>query len=129
MASISTRAPRGNPATATVARAGGSLLKNSPYTSFTRGKSAMSARKIVALTTCAALAPAASSTAIRFFITWRASATTSPPPTICPLAGSSAICPEQYTTPPATTACEYAPMACGALSLFTTLRALPIPRS
>src|SRR5262249_8414080 len=45
--SISTRAPRGSPCTATVERAGRAPLIASPYTWFTSWKSAMSARKIV----------------------------------------------------------------------------------
>jgi len=42
MTSISTRTPRGRPATCTVDRAGRASPITRPYTSFTRGKSAMS---------------------------------------------------------------------------------------
>src|SRR5687767_9788624 len=41
------------------------------------------------------------------------------PSTICPVAGSSPICPAEKRKPPATVACEYGPMAAGALSVFT----------
>src|SRR5207253_3605780 len=50
-ASISTRTPRGSPATATVERAGRASPSTRAYTSFTAPKSAMSTRKIVVFTT------------------------------------------------------------------------------
>jgi hypothetical protein len=71
-------------------------------------KSCRSARKIVVLTTDANDAPAAASTAPRFSSTRSVCARTSPAPTISPVTGSSAICPEQNTSRAAgaTTACE-----------------------
>ncbi len=69
-ASISTRAPRGSAATATVERAGVAPDSNdSPYTALTAAKSFMSARKIVVLTTSPKVSPPAASTAARFAIT------------------------------------------------------------
>src|SRR5512147_1008488 len=50
-ASISTSAPLGSAATATVLRAGGSSGKNSAYMVFIAAKSPISARKTVVLTT------------------------------------------------------------------------------
>ena len=48
-----------------------------------------------AITRLLGVQPASASTALRFASTWRVSASTSPPPTMAPLAGSKAIWPEQ----------------------------------
>src|SRR2546423_1100575 len=45
-----------------------------------------------------------------------------PPSTICIVAGSRAICPEQKMKPLALMACEYGPMACGAPLVATGSR-------
>jgi hypothetical protein len=37
--------------------------------------------------------------------------------TICPVAGSSGICPDVYSRFPTFTACEYGPIAAGAASV------------
>jgi exodeoxyribonuclease III len=81
-------------------------------------------RKIVAFTTPSALEPAAASTAVRFSSTRSVWARTSPA-TSSPVRGSSGICPEQKTSPPATMACEYGPIAAGAASVAMTLLSIP----
>src|SRR5688500_8515279 len=88
----------------------------------------MSTRKIVVFTTRSGPVPAAASTATRLASAWRASAAASPPPTSSPLAGSSAICPEQKTIPPARIACEYGPIAAGAPSVEIAVRLADIHR-
>ena len=70
----------------------------------TAAKSARSVRNTVVRTTRSGPQPAAASTARRLASTWRVSASTSPSPTIVPLAGSRAIWPEQNSRPPAATA-------------------------
>src|SRR5580704_5984819 len=54
--------------------------------------------------------------AFRFSIT-RAVCCATPPSTIWLVAGSNAICPAVKINPPAFTACEYGPIALGALSV------------
>jgi hypothetical protein len=44
------------------------------------------------------------------------------PSTTLPVAGSSGIWPEKYTTLPTRTACEYGPMAAGACSVLMIWR-------
>src|SRR5687767_536421 len=77
----------------------------------------MSARNTVVLTTSAKLAPPSASTASRLASTRSVCATTSPS-TTCPLDGSSAICPAVKRKPLAAMACEYGPMAAGALAVW-----------
>src|SRR6266404_5254125 len=63
--------------------------------------------------------------AVRFLST--CSVCASMPPVIrLPVAGSSGICPEINTKPFALMACEYGPMACGALEVETTSRVKPL---
>src|ERR1700733_4014614 len=66
IASISTSAPRGRPATAIATRAGGSDSKNDSYTSLTEVNDPMSVRYTVSFTASPSVAPAASHTATRF---------------------------------------------------------------
>ena len=83
----------------------------------------MSARKQVVLTTSSNVAPAAERTAEMFFMTCSVCVLMSSP-TSTPLAGSSAICPEQKSRAPALIACEYGPTAAGALELEIILTVL-----
>src|SRR5215831_4178486 len=76
---------------------------------------------MVTRTASASEPPAASATALRFSNARRVWASMSPP-TSCMLAGSSGICPERYTVSPTRTACEYGPIAAGALSLWMISR-------
>src|SRR5712691_2607579 len=92
IASISTRTPRGSPATCTVERAGRASPSMRPYISFIAGKSFMSARNTVVFTTCLHEQPAAARTPARLLNARSVCAFTSPV-TTCPVAGSSAICP------------------------------------
>ena len=78
MQSISTRAPAGRPNTAKVARAGGSDGKNSEYMAFTSAKYAISANRIVHLTTLVMFDPDSSTMFLRFVRTCLASAPTPP---------------------------------------------------
>src|SRR6185369_5797850 len=103
--SISTRAPFGSPATATVTRAGYGSLKYSAITLLSVGKSAKSRMYTVTFVTCAKLPPAAPTIACRLSNT-RRTCTSIEPCTSSAVAGSSGICPEQYTVLPTLTAWE-----------------------
>src|ERR1700742_2501249 len=70
---------------------------------------------------CASEPPAAAHTAFKFSNTRRVCVLMSPV-TNSPLAGSSGIWPEKYTVLPQRTACEYGPIAFGALSVWMVLR-------
>src|SRR5450432_4070555 len=84
--------------------------------SLTVVKSAMSASSSVILTMSSSDPPAACATAVRLAMTWRAWAST--PSRKLPVAGSRPICPDRYTVAPTRTACEYGPMAAGALGVW-----------
>ena len=73
---------------------------------------------MVALTTLSNPAPAACSTAPRFSITRSVCSRMSPVTSAC-VAGSSGIWPLVKIRSPETTACEYGPIALGALSVAT----------
>src|SRR5689334_22299176 len=75
----------------------------------------MSVRNTVVFTTWVHVAPADASTAPRLLSTCSVCATTSPS-TTCIDAGSRATWPAEKRNPLAMTACEYGPMAAGALS-------------
>jgi hypothetical protein len=85
--------------------------------SLTLAKSARSTSRIVSLTMSSKLPPAAASTAAMLSNT-RAACASMPPSTICIVAGSSAICPDIHSVPSRRIACEYGPMAEGALALW-----------
>src|SRR5690606_4074053 len=125
-ASISTRAPLGSAATCTVTRAGYGGCRSSSITWLTTAKSPRSVRKTVNRTTSSSVAPAAVATAASLRKTCRTSAST-PPGTSVIVAGSSGIWPESQIVPPAATACEYGPMAAGALSVAIVRRVMLSP--
>src|SRR6476660_7396919 len=82
-------------------------------------------RNTVVFTTFSQLVPAASRIAERFLST--CSVCASMPPWIrFPVAGSSATWPEMKTNPFALIACEYGPIALGALGVETTSRVKPL---
>ena len=116
--STSTKAPLGRADTATQLRAG-LPVKYLAYTSLNLAKSLISARKQVVFTTSSKVAPEAESTAEILCITCSVCVLISFP-TRFPLAGSSAICPEQKSKFPDFTACEYGPTAAGAFFVVIT---------
>src|SRR6478736_5937058 len=67
--------------------------------------------------------PAALTTARRLSNTRRVCVLMSPS-TICPVAGSSGICPDRKRKPPRRTAWEYGPMAAGAWSVAIGIRVM-----
>ena len=93
--SISTRAPRGRPATATVVRAGYGAVKNPAYAPFIASKSRISMRYTLTLTTSSRSRPAADRMDATFSNTWRVCAATSPSIS-CPVDGSIGVWPERY---------------------------------
>src|SRR5438132_366944 len=84
--------------------------------SLTCAKSAMSIKSRVTFAMSSSVPPAAAATAFRLANTWRVCA--SVPSRRLPVAGSSPICPDRYTVPPARIACEYGPIAAGAVALW-----------
>src|SRR5437588_2416981 len=123
--SISTDTSFGRRATSTVERAGGAFLQVFPYTSFICPNSDMLFRKTVVFTTFSQLLPAACRIAERFFNT--CSVCSSIQPSIMfPVSGSMGICPEIKRNPLALMACEYGPIALGALGVETTSRVKPL---
>ena len=116
--STSTKAPLGRADTATQLRAG-LPVKYLAYTSLNSTKSLISARKQVVFTTSSKVAPEAESTAEILCITCSVCVLISFP-TRFPLAGSSAIYPEQKSKFSDFTACEYGPTAAGALFVEIT---------
>src|SRR5687768_8554977 len=56
----------------------------------------------------------------------RRTCTSNAPSTNCPVAGSSGIWPETYTVEPTLTACEYVPIAAGALGVEMIVRAIGV---
>src|SRR5260370_15485530 len=116
---------RGRGTTSTVERAGGAPLQNFPYTSFISPNSVMFLRYTVVLTTFSQLLPAACKIALRFFSTCSVCCSM-PPEMTLPVAGSKATWPEMKTKPLALMACEYGPMALGALGVETASRVKPL---
>src|SRR6267143_4903179 len=89
-------------------------------------KSFMSLRNTEHRTTLSSEVPAACSTSLILSRTRRVWVLMSWP-TICPVRGSNAVCPETKTNPFALIACEYGPMACGAASVLTMSRGTTHP--
>src|SRR4029077_8242717 len=123
--SISTDTSFGRRATSTVERAGGAFLQTFPYTSFICPNSDMFFRNTVVFTTFSQLLPAACRMADKFWST-RSVCASIPPSIKLPVAGSNATWPEINTKPFALMACEYGPIALGALGVETTSRVKPL---
>src|SRR5882672_5481325 len=87
------------------------------------GKSSIETRNTVVFTTLASFRSAAASTAARL-ASAREVCDPTPPSTSSPVSGSRGIWPEQNTRSPERTACEYGPMAAGALVVAMTRRSL-----
>lgn len=119
MHSTSTSAFFGKVFTAIAERAGNGSLKNSAYTSFMAAKSFISERKTVVFITLARLMPASSRIAFAFVSDWRV-CSLMPPGANSPVAGSMGSCPDVITSPFASMAWLYGPMAFGALLVFIT---------
>ena len=92
--SISTRAPNGSPATATVVLAGYGFVNRRPYAPFIAGKSAMFVRYTLHLMTSSMESPASPSTSSRLSNARIVCASTSPSISF-PVAGSTGVWPER----------------------------------